>query len=102
MGIHRNGPRRVPRAGSADGAERTLFTTHTPVVASNQLYTPEEIEEVLGSYLDQSRLGRRRLLALGQVDTDQIATVGLTALALRTSTRANGVSRRHGEVARQM
>ncbi len=84
------------------GSERTVFTTHTPVADGNDLFTPDEIEDVLGSYLDQSGLSRHRVLALGHVDTDHEASFAVTALALRTSTRANGVSRRHGEVARQM
>jgi starch phosphorylase len=81
----------------------TIFTTHTPVAAGNEWYDPSEIDPVLGEYADE--LGSARPLAfdLGRYHPgDNHEPVNITVLALRTSRAANGVSRRHGEVARAM
>jgi starch phosphorylase len=80
--------------------ERTVFTTHTPVPAGNETYPPSEVEQVLGGLLAETPAEPRALLALGQEPGSD--RFGLTVLALRTSRSANGVSRRHGEVARAM
>jgi starch phosphorylase len=81
----------------------TVFTTHTPVAAGNEWYTPEEVEPVLGAYVDGLALSRRMTFGLGRYDPDDEGEpVSITPLALRTSRAANGVSRRHGEVARGM
>ncbi len=76
-----------------------VFTTHTPVPAGNETYDPSELTEVLGPTLDLSG-DRDRIIDLGRAQPD--AQPGLTAFALRSARSANGVSRRHGEVARDM
>jgi starch phosphorylase len=87
----------------ADARERTLFTTHTPVAAGNETYAPEEIEEVLGDLPGELGIDRERFLALGRTNpTDPDEWFGLTALGLHASRAANAVSRRHGQVAREM
>jgi starch phosphorylase len=71
---------------------RVVFTTHTPVGAGNERYDARELEEVV-------RLPAGALaLAAGPTP----GSVGMTELALRSAAWANGVSRRHGEVARAM
>jgi starch phosphorylase len=81
----------------------TIFTTHTPVPAGNEGYSPEEIEPVLGDYARTLGIERTLFYDLGRVTPDNPADpVSITPLALRTSRAANGVSRRHGEVARLM
>jgi glycogen phosphorylase len=82
---------------------RTVFTTHTPVPAGNDTYERDQIAASLGALasgvgleLDEAiRLGRSR-------PDDRSEPFGVTQFALRTSRAANGVSRRHGEVARGM
>jgi starch phosphorylase len=77
-----------------------VFTTHTPVAAGNETYSRDEILAMLGAIADSTG-DRERFLALGRVDeADASEPSGMTALALRVSRSANGVSRRHGEVAR--
>ena len=81
----------------------TVFTTHTPVAAGNEGYAPAEMEPVLAGYLDRLGIERRLGYGLGRANPDDEAeAVSITPLALRTSRAANGVSRRHGEVARGM
>ena len=80
--------------------ERTVFTTHTPVAAGNESYSPGELGETLGGILGALSPDASQVLALGQEPGDE--RFGLTVLALRMSRAANAVSRRHGEVARAM
>ncbi len=83
--------------------QETIFTTHTPVPAGNEGYSPEEIEPVLGDYARQLGIAPTLFYDLGRVTPGNASdAVGITSLALRTSRAANGVSRRHGEVARLM
>ena len=81
---------------------RVVFTTHTPVPAGNEHYDVAQIEEVLGSLPAALHAERDQLLALGRPGDGPSAQFGVTELALRTSRSANGVSRKHGEVARGM
>ncbi len=82
---------------------RTVFTTHTPVPAGNDSYPAGEIEEAVGRLAGELGCSTEELLALGHdVGADAQAPFGVTQAALRMSRAANGVSRRHGEVAREM
>ena len=82
---------------------RTVFTTHTPVPAGNDTYEPSQIAASLGRLADGVGLDLDDLLALGRTHPDDDREpFGVTQFALRTSRSANGVSRRHGEVARGM
>jgi starch phosphorylase len=86
----------------AEVREQLVFTTHTPVPAGNETYGREEIEAMLGRLADLVG-DREQFLALGRIDPADVGQPsGMTPLALRASRSANGVSRRHGEVARRM
>jgi starch phosphorylase len=83
--------------------ERTVFTTHTPVPAGNESYTPEELARVLAGLPGRLGADWEDLLRLGRVrPADEAEPPGMTVLGLRVSRSANAVSRRHGEVAREM
>jgi glycogen phosphorylase len=87
----------------AEARERTIFTTHTPLAAGNETYSPDELAEALGDYNQGLGATEDEVLALGQArPEDPTDAFGLTVLGLRVSRQANGVSRRHGEVARSM
>ena len=79
--------------------DRTIFTTHTPVPAGNDTYPAEEVREAIGGL----HVDVEEVIRLGRThpDADQEG-FGVTQYALRTSRAANGVARRHGEVAREM
>ena len=82
--------------------EQVVFTTHTPVPAGNETYQRHEVLSMLGRIADLLS-DRERFLALGRVDPalpEQPSS--MTVMALRASRHANGVSRRHGQVAREM
>ena len=94
---------RSPEEALDEVRASTVFTTHTPVAAGNEWYTPAEVEPVLGAYVESLAIPRRLAYGLGRFDPGNDGEpVNITPLALRTSRAANGVSRRHGEVARGM
>jgi starch phosphorylase len=87
----------------ARGSERTVFTTHTPVPAGNDAYPGADIAELLGALVRERGLDLESVLRLGRTHPDdEHEPFGITQLALRTSRATNAVSRRHGEVAREM
>jgi starch phosphorylase len=87
----------------ASARERTVFTTHTPVPAGNDSYPPDQVEAVVGRLAGQLGCSAQELVALGKAEPDDpLSPFGVTQAALRMSRASNGVSRRHGEVARDM
>ena len=101
--------RRDVEAGlAADAAleharERIAFTTHTPVPAGNDTYPLAELERVAGRLAAAAGLDSDGLARLGRSDPERAdEPFGMTQFALHTSSSANAVSRRHGEVAREM
>jgi glycogen phosphorylase len=84
-------------------SQRTVFTTHTPVPAGNDSYPDDQVARAVGAVADDLDVDIDELISLGRTDpADEEAEVGVTQAALRMSRAANAVSRRHGEVAREM
>jgi starch phosphorylase len=84
-------------------AQQVVFTTHTPVPAGHDRFTPELIEEHLGPLRDQLAISPEHLLSLGRENTaNHSETFCMTVLALKLSRRANAVSSLHGQVSRAM
>jgi starch phosphorylase len=82
---------------------RTIFTTHTPVPAGNDEYPAEQVEDAIDAIASEIGCSAERVIALGRNDPDDASQpFGVTQAALRMSRAANAVSRRHGEVAREM
>ena len=81
---------------------RTVFTTHTPVPAGNERFAEDLARHYLSSWPERLDIGWDRLAELTGTDLDTGGTVNLTALCLRSSRYANGVSRLHGQVSREM
>jgi starch phosphorylase len=87
----------------AEARGRTVFTTHTPVPAGNDSYSADEVGRAMGRLAGQLHISSDALLELGRTHPEQAEEpFGVTQAALRLSRAANGVSRRHGEVARGM
>ena len=84
-------------------APQVVFTTHTPVPAGHDRFTPELIEEHLGPLRDALGLSPEALLALGRENPGNHGeTFCMTVLALKLSRKANAVSSLHGQVSRAM
>ena len=87
----------------AAARERTVFTTHTPVGAGNEGYDIAEIAEVMGDFPGEIGMDFDSFLQLGRTRPENPhEPFVMTPLGIKMSRSANGVSRRHGEVARQM
>jgi starch phosphorylase len=90
---------------AAEALERlrasTVFTTHTPVPAGNEVFDPELVRRNLEGLVERCGHGWEDFLALGKVEASDRG-FGLTPFALRTSEFANGVSELHGAVSREM
>src|SRR5918995_1993751 len=89
--------------GLAATRRRTIFTTHTPVPAGNDTYPAAQVAEALAGLTAAMGVDAAEVIRLGRTrSADQGEGFGVSQFALRTSRAANGVSRRHGEVARGM
>jgi starch phosphorylase len=87
----------------AEARARTVFTTHTPVPAGNDSYPADQVLRAIGRLAGELRASPETVLGLGRTHPEQAGEpFGVTQAALRMSRAANGVSRRHGEVAREM
>src|SRR5882672_9495749 len=87
----------VTRAGN-------VFTTHTPVPAGFDRFSPALIERFMRRYAeDQLGLSLRDLLALGRENPDDPdEPFNMAHLAISGSGAVNGVSRLHGHVSRRI
>jgi glycogen phosphorylase len=85
------------------GRARTVFTTHTPVPAGNDSYPAQDVQLAIGRLASDASCPVSEVIALGRTNPDDDGQpFGMTQAALRLSRAANAVSRRHGEVAREM
>ena len=81
----------------------TVFTTHTPVPAGNDVFDPGLIQSYFEEYTKELGINFKVLLGYGRIDPrNESEPFDMTALALRLSAHTNGVSRLHGKVARNM
>jgi starch phosphorylase len=96
--------RGLPLADAREAASAGLvFTTHTPVKAGHDYFTPDLMNRYFADYARALGLTRRDFLALGRrnpaKDGEEFC---MTILALRLAAYSNGVSRLHGQVSRHM
>ncbi len=81
----------------------TIFTTHTPVPAGNDTFGFDLIEKYFADFWKQLGISRDQFFDLGrQYLPWGAAEFGMTVLALKFSSAANGVSELHGEVSRRL
>ena len=83
--------------------ERCVFTTHTPVAAGHDEFDASLVQKCFGDWPEIALgLSQEDFLKLGRVNGDSQEAFGLTPLALRMCRSTNGVSRKHGEVSREL
>ncbi|MEP7194171.1 MAG: alpha-glucan family phosphorylase [Actinomycetota bacterium] len=82
----------------------TVFTTHTPVPAGIDRFGVDQIQLYFGGDNAIPGVPLKSLLALGAEDYPggQAGVFNMAVMGLRLAQRANGVSRLHGVVSRQM
>jgi starch phosphorylase len=81
----------------------TVFTTHTPVPAGNDVFDAELVTQYLEPLAEELGIGEEGLLAFGrQPHENGDSGFTMPVLALKTSAFNNGVSRLHASVSRGM
>ena len=82
----------------------TLFTTHTPVPAGNDIFPLSLVEKYFNGYWDRLGLTKEEFYRLGMEPNADINTSGFNMgiLALKIAGKKNGVSKLHGAVSREL
>jgi len=84
-------------------SREVVFTTHTPVPAGHDRFSPGLIEEHLGPLRDVLGISHEKLMELGRENPhNPHEEFCMTVLGLKLSRRANAVSALHGQVSRAM
>jgi glycogen phosphorylase len=87
----------------ADTKKQCVFTTHTPVDAGHDRFSPDLVNYALQKIHPQIVPSFNDFMALGRVHPDdEHEPFCMTVLALKTSRAANAVSELHGQVSRKM
>lgn len=86
----------------AEVRRTSIFTTHTPVPAGHDVFSTEQIEAIVGPMEKEFGIPSERLRELSAVPSEPEPRFHMTAVGIRLSRCVLGVSRRHGEVTRDM
>jgi len=80
-----------------------VFTTHTPVPAGIDTFSPEVMLKYFQHMIPALKLDEEGFLALGREDvSNRKQGFSMALLAIRLADNVNGVSQLHGEVSRKM
>lgn len=79
-----------------------VFTTHTPVPAGFDLFTPELFRRYLGHYSDDLAVSYPDILKMGRVNQGEGESFNMAILAMENANHVNGVSKLHAAVSREM
>ncbi len=83
-------------------AASTVFTTHTPVAAGNDAFSFDLMNKYFSDFAPQLGISEEQLLNVAREGQPWGPAFSMTALALHGSEYANGVSKLHGRVSRNM
>ena len=84
-------------------SSKTVFTTHTPVPAGNDIFPIDLVEKYFKDFWPRLGISREEFLELGMKpgsDLDSGFNMGI--LALKIAGKKNGVSKLHGAVSREL
>ena len=84
-------------------SSQTVFTTHTPVPAGNDIFPIELVEKYFKDYWNRFSITKQEFLELGmKPNPEPHSGFNMGILALKISGKKNGVSKLHGEVSREL
>ncbi len=84
-------------------SSKTVFTTHTPVPAGNDIFPIDLVEKYFNNYWQRLNISREEFLKLGMKPTENLEPgFNMGILALKIAGKKNGVSKLHGEVSREL
>ena len=82
---------------------KTVFTTHTPVPAGNDIFPIALMEKYFKDFWPSLTIEREEFLKLGMKPTDVLEPgFNMGIFALKIAGKKNGVSKLHGEVSREL
>ncbi|HOC92300.1 MAG TPA: alpha-glucan family phosphorylase [bacterium] len=80
-----------------------VFTTHTPVPAGIDIFSPDIVVKYLKRYIDALGISEDAFLGLGrQNPSDKAESFSMAVFAIKNAALINGVSELHGDVSRKM
>jgi starch phosphorylase len=83
--------------------QKCVFTTHTPVPAGHDRFPSDLMGRTLGKFWGTTELSHEHMMGFGRVNSGDVhEPFTMTVLALKMSRAANGVSKLHGQVSREM
>ena len=84
-------------------SSKTVFTTHTPVPAGNDIFPIELVEKYFKEFWPRLGLDREAFLKLGMKPCKELERgFNMGILALKVAGKKNGVSKLHGAVSREL
>ena len=84
-------------------SSKTVFTTHTPVPAGNDIFPIDLVEKYFKDFWPRLGLSREEFLKLGMKPTKDLEPgFNMGILALKIAGKKNGVSKLHGAVSREL
>ena len=84
-------------------SSKTVFTTHTPVPAGNDIFPIELMDTYFKDYWDKLGISKQDFFKMGmKPNASQNSGFDMGVLALRIAGKKNGVSKLHGAVSREL
>ena len=84
-------------------SSQTVFTTHTPVPAGNDIFPLDLVEKYFKGYWDRLGITKEEFLKMGMEPNPKTnAGFNMGILALKIAGKKNGVSKLHGAVSREL
>ena len=84
-------------------SSKTVFTTHTPVPAGNDIFPLDLVEKYFKDFWPRLGLTREEFLKLGMKPCEGLENgFNMGIFALKIAGKKNGVSKLHGEVSREL
>ncbi len=84
-------------------SSKTVFTTHTPVPAGNDIFPLSLVEKYFKEFWPRIGLSREEFLKMGMKPCKELeAGFNMGILALKIAGKKNGVSKLHGAVSREL
>ena len=84
-------------------SSRTVFTTHTPVPAGNDIFPVELVEKYFKDYWEKLGISKLDFFKMGMKPNSKLDSgFDMGILALKIAGKKNGVSKLHGAVSREL
>lgn len=85
-------------------SSKTVFTTHTPVPAGNDIFPLSLVETYFDGIWEKYGISKNEFLKMGMVPNSEVenSEFNMGILALKVAGKKNGVSKLHGAVSREL